>query len=347
MTGSGRLAGRSHANCSVASEAWRIMQPRRRAGRPKILLGDLVIGAVYQAMENDHSRDALSDRPALMASGMFAGAVPSAYNLRRAMLSTDLRDELVKGIHRLSDLVLEKERWFLIDATYMSTPYYRGTMDVVEDDGSVIRKRVKNAKLFLARGLKTGVVIAWTITDGSVNDQTQFEPLLTQIVSHGGTVRGGGVLADAGFNKQDHYETVGRMGGRAFLDFDANAQSTNGKSPYYDKQLALYRDDRDAWCEIYDFRSLCESLNHAIKTPFKDVLNAQTAITRENEALALILAYNLARVPELRSKFRLDLPFADAKAMAFVDGAIQRKRRPPSHPMDHLQDVPCWEDEAS
>ena len=67
---------------------------RRGPGRPPTALGDLVTGAIIAAMENDPSRDALSERKGLAE---WFGHVPSAYELRRAM-NTERMNEALKSV---------------------------------------------------------------------------------------------------------------------------------------------------------------------------------------------------------------------------------------------------------
>lgn len=320
---------------------------KRKRGRPKNLLGDLMIGAVITAMEDDHSNDALSDREGLAQSGLFVGNVPRAYSLRRAMLSTDLRDELIKANQKIVNLVLKEERWFHIDATVMSTPYYEKWITVLDDDGKPVLKKIVNTKVYLARARATGVIVAVMIADDNNNDQPFFIPMMEQIFAHGGSVNGGGVATDAGFNKREHYEYVYQRGGRAFLDFDNGAKHSGGKYPHYDEQFAHYHsEDKTYWNAFYDSRVLSESLNQAIKTPIKEVLMSRLEITRENEVRALVLAYNLGRIPELRSKFKVELPFADEQALALVDRAVRRKRRAPTHYTD-VHDDPRYLEEMA
>lgn len=296
--------------------------------RPSLHLGDIVIAAVLTALENDPSRDALSDREALKASGMFQYLPPAAFTLRRSMALTDLRDELRDRLYDLAACVYDIERWYVIDATYFKAPYFRKYAWVTETNGTVVLKKIKLAKVYIARGLVTGVPVAWTVCDDYTNDSTQFEPLMEQILMRGASVRRGGVLADAGFSKKTHYELVARAGGRAFLDFDWNAKPSNGAHPHYDEMYEIWKNNRDEWYTFAGKRSLIETTNHAIKTPIKPMLRAQKDVPRENEVLALLLGYSLTRFPELVLKHKIKLPeFADAACRAFMNEAIRPKRR--------------------
>ncbi len=187
-------------------------------------------------------------------------------------------------------------------------------------------QKIKNAKLFIVRGLKTGVPVAVAVTDEYVSDQTMFESLLHQILDKGAILTGGGVLADAGFNKRWHYEFVAGNQGRAFLDLDSGALPSNGQFPHYDEQYRLYKDHRDEWASFFCYRSLIETTNHALKS-IKMILRARKPISREIEALALVAYYSLSRLPELWLKYRIDLPFADTRALDFISDAMRPRRR--------------------
>jgi hypothetical protein len=295
-------------------------------GHPSITLGDLVIATIIQAMENDSSRDALSDHDGLTKGGWFSGHVPRSYKLRRSMLREDLRDQLLRVIAEIAKHVYQLERWYAIDSTYCKTSYYEGWANVSTDDGKSHMQKIKNAKLFIARGLKSGVPVAVAVTDEYVGDQTMFEPLLRQMLDKGAILKGGGVIADAGFNKRQHYDLIATHGGRAFLDFDSDALPSNGKFPHYDEQYRLYKAHRDEWASFFCYRSLIETTNHALKS-IKMILRARKPISREIEALALVAYYSLSRLPELWLKYRIDLPFVDTQALGFISDAMRPRRR--------------------
>lgn len=297
-------------------------------GRPRIKVGDYAIGAIIQAIENDPSRTALTDRKGLAATEMFK-RLPSSYSLRREMQSLELRDALAMINFEIAKYVYPHERWYVIDATYMASHYYEKWGWVSVDGGPRIYKKMKTTKVFAVRGRDTGIVVGVIVADESVNDQTMFVPLLKALLEHGAIIRGGGILADAGFNKQEHYELVKAAGGLAFLDFDRNAKSSNGKHPHYDEQLRLYKRNLDIWHSYFDYRSLIEATNHAIKS-IKRSLRAKTEMARECEVLALIAGYNLYRLPELRLTRGIDLPFVDDRALKHIEEAIRKKRNPTS-----------------
>lgn len=77
------------------------------------------------------------------------------------------------------------------------------------------------------------------MTDGNINDQTQFMPLLQQFA---GRFMIDIMLGDAGFNASEHYEAVAFLGGRAFLDFDSDAKP-NPAYPHRDQMFKLWKAD--------------------------------------------------------------------------------------------------------
>ncbi len=134
-------------------------------------------------------------------------------------------------------------------------------------------------------------------------------------------------IADAGFNKQEHFELVHRYGGRAYFDFDSDSRHSGGKFPHYDEMFTLRKDDRDGWAAIYNLRNRIESTNHAIKTVFKREFRARKEIPRINEALALLAVYAVSLLPRLRLERNIDLAFADEHAASLIDAAIRPKRK--------------------
>jgi hypothetical protein len=289
--------------------------------------GDYAIAAMMQALENDSSRNALGDRTALKTSGVFQVRVPATYNLRRAMRFEAVQRALENMNREIAKHVYALERTYVLDATYVSTPYYERRYPV-DDEGVYKLKKMKSAKLGLVRGLNTGIVVVCMVVDEHVSDQILFEPLLRMVLDRGGIIHGGGILGDAGFNKREHYEMVRAHGGTAYLDFDRNALPSRKQGhEAYNLQLQLYKEHMELWLRFYGFRSLIESTNHSIKT-VKRILRARTPMARETEAMALITAYNMSRLPELRFKYRIDLPFLDAHGIDVIDELITRRERP-------------------
>lgn len=303
--------------------------PMRKRGRPSHLVGDLVTAAILTAMENDPSRDALSDRQALEHSGIFT-RVPTGYTLRRAMQSEYLRDALRSVFSELAKHVFALERWFCIDGTYLKSPYYRPFIKVKNPDGAEIWRRSKSTCLVVARGLLTGVPVSLFVGNDNLSEGTVFRPMLDDMLARGAIIRGGGILADAAYNApKENYDYVAQHGGKAFLDMDSDYVSSNGKLPHFDEQFELYKRNRAQWDSYYDYRVLIETTNHGIKS-IKRVIRAQTEIARESEALALIVGYAITRLPEIRLVHGVALPFVDDAALAFLEHAVAKKRWGPA-----------------
>jgi hypothetical protein len=296
--------------------------------KPFTEVGRLVVGAIIQALENDPSRTALSNDEAMRASGVFGGAPPAPYTLRQAMLHRpDLLDGLKRVNAEIAKHVYPLERWYIIDATYLKSPYYQKQILVRPAGGSPMYIPSKTTKVFVFRGRDTGVVVAVVVADENVSDQTVFEPMFKTLMAQGAIIRGGGILADAGFNKREFYDMVKEEGGQAFLDFDSAAKPTSaGRFSHYNEQLRLYKENRDQWHAFFDFRPLIEQTNHSMKS-IKRIIRAKNELSREAEVLALVAGYSLSRLPELRLKYKLDLPFVDEAAVRYIDDAITKKRQ--------------------
>jgi hypothetical protein len=303
-------------------------------GRPKTTRGDLIVGASLQAIENDPSRDALSDYEGLDRSGLFSGHPPKAYTLRRGMIDAGVLAGFRGAFTEMAKYAFQEERWFVIDSTYFKTPNYTGRIQVENQHGKMVWIKVKNAKIFIVCGLTTGLPVAYLVTDFNFPDQLAFPIIFKEMMKAGAIVAGGGFIGDAGFNAGENFELVRAYGGTAFFDFDVNSvPSKNGKYPHRDEMLKMRHEQSDLWFAGYHRRNLIEWTNHAIKTVFKRVLRARFEHTREIEALALLLVYGLSLLPGLRLEKNMALPFVDAKALAFIDDAIAPKRKKIDLPM--------------
>jgi hypothetical protein len=290
-------------------------EPERTSGpgRNRVLMGDLLVCGALAGYNNKASRFAIGD-PEMLA-GLCAGQVPAAYTLRAAMRRMEYNAAVRVAIDKTIECVREIEHIFAIDSTHFRTP----NSEIVTQQRygkKVIAIRSTSAKLFLAVGIKTLVAVASIVTNENESDQNQFVPLVRMFEKLFAVKI---ITADAGFNDQEHYEYVKALGARAFLDFDRNSKP-NG-SPHRDEMRAIWKnEDSPEWSEGYGLRKLVETANSVLKKRIKKVIRARSELARENEILTMVLVYNLTRLLVARKKHGIEIPFADAQAMAVIDG---------------------------
>ncbi len=285
---------------------------KRKAGQPPITLGEILIALVFATFFNRASRKA--NCWGADASGLFLrGRPPSPTRLRHAMGNPKLTQILVYALNLVSDCVRQIETRFAIDSSYYKTPLYELQIQRRGPERVVVEK-IKNAKLHLAVGLNSLMVVAAHVTDGTASDTSIFMVLWHQFYRR---FRVECVLADAAYDNAAHYEEVASCGGRAY--FDQRSNTAGEGFPHHDEMVRLKREDPAGWLAIYNFRSLVECVNSIMKRTIKRVIRARRETSRDNELLLVCLVYNLLRLAEARIKFRVDIPWASPEALAVID----------------------------
>lgn len=141
--------------------------------------------------------------------------------------------------------------------------------------------------------MKTNIVAAITITDGTAGDSPQFEPLIKQ-TSEGFTISE--ISADMAYSSRENLNIVGSLGGTPYIPFKKNATDKQRGSSMWVKMYHYFMLNRDEFMEHFHKRSNIESTNAAIKRKFGETLKSKNWTAQVNELLAKIIAYNLTVV---------------------------------------------------
>lgn len=289
---------------------------KRKRGRRPIPALDLILALLVQTYFNRPSRKALV-RTESMDALFVRGTPPSPAILRRAMRSEVVTRWLYEALVMTSNCVRALEARFAIDSTYFKTPNFmiarlhRGDVHVVEVP--------KTAKLHIAIGVKTLMVVAASVSDGYDHDQNHFEILLDQFSRR---FRIDEVLADAGYCVPSFYEAVAACGGRALIDQRITTKPVG--QPHHDEMVRLRRDDFDRWFDGYRYRTLVECANSIMKRTIKRVIRARLERSRTNELLLVCIVHNLARLIIARIEHGIDIPWADPEALEMIDAVRQK-----------------------
>lgn len=123
-------------------------------------------------------------------------------------------------------------------------------------------------------------------------------------------------------------EAGAARGADVFFDFKHNA--TPKGLAHYDAQLAHCMGQqlgqrRLLELEVPRYRPFVETVNSMIKRGIKRVVRARTDEARTTELLLAVLAHNLRQLIMARRKYRIAIPFADARANAIIDGVLWPK----------------------
>ena len=313
-----------------------ILGPHRGKGRPPFPLGHVVYAVVLkeyhrcptrpiesflrEAVELGYLRNLLT-YPALEVPGSGCAAdsgdvrIPS-YNgvgyFERSQWLTPLLIELVS----LTALPLRGvEREFAVDGTGWSTRWYDRWLDHRLSEES---DRQQWVKLHLVVGCNTNVVARAAISPGSHHDSPYFIPLVIETAKHFDVDM---VVADMGYLSHPNYEVGPQVGADIRIMFKENTLPPSGDGSEWDRVLQHYYVAREKFMDEYHLRSNAESAIGAVKATRSGKIRTKGFDAQVNEALALLVAYNLRVLArEVRMKgLSLDLRDLRTGSLALED----------------------------
>jgi transposase len=282
-----------------------------KGGRPRTDLGDLLVALGIASYFNKPSRKALVFKQAMLDGGYMKKGLSSA-TLRRFNDTEECSDMLRWALRSTALCAKEIERFYAVDSTHFKTP----NSDLVvefEAGKNEIQEKVRTAKMQIAFGVKTKMIFAMSVMDGTDSDQTALAPLLDQL-NDGFLVDA--ILADSGYCSAENYDRVAAMGAKAYIDF--RSTSRPGKSAHFNEQLELWKKGSPEWHSVYGLRALAETGNFILKETNRRRVRARHERSRQNELLAAAVVHNLARLLMVRQEFGIAIPFADQRAMEVI-----------------------------
>ena len=280
--------------------------PRRRGGQP-YPLGKVVFACVEKVYSGLSSRrhegvlrlsaqhgfvrnaplwtpDGFDFAPLAGSSPIFIPQFNTVERYLRCRWLTPLLLELVTLVARP---LREIEHVFAIDGTGWSTRWYDRWQDGKEAPES---ERQQWVKMHLLGGVKTNVVARAAISPGNHHDSPYFKGLVTEANKHFDVHQ---VLADLGYSGSGNYALGGELGYETRVPFKSNTLPPADDGSEWSRNLWLFLNDKGRFMEEYHQRSNIESTNGSLKVTHPQKLRGKGFCAQENEALAILVAYNL------------------------------------------------------
>jgi len=265
-----------------------IPEPEQKMGRPRLSLQENLFCAVQKVYSQLSSRRAHS----LFQNATEKGQIKRAphFNATSELFNKPETTSLLHQLVMLSALpVACIENDFAVDSTGFRTTTFNAYCGMKHGE----KKEHRWVKAHLCTGVKTNIVASAAITDEHGGDSPQFGPLI-QKTSEGFTI--GEVSADMAYSSRNNFETVGDLGGIAYIPYKKNATGRAKGSPLWKKMYHYFQLNRDEFMDHYHKRSNVEATNAAIKRKFGETLKSKNPTAQVNELLAKIVAYNLTVV---------------------------------------------------
>ena len=286
----------------------KLLGPKRSRGRPPFPLGHVVYAVVLkeyyrcptrpiesflqEAVELGYLRNVpICNSPEVIEPGYTGDSggvrIPS-YNgvgyFERSQWVTPLLLELVS---LTAQPLRGVEHEFAVDGTGWSTRWYDRWLDHRLSEES---DRQQWVKLHLVVGCNTNVVARAAISPGSHHDSPYFRPLVMETAKHFDI---GLLVPDMGYLSRSNYEVGPQVGADIRILFKENTLPPIGDDSEWDKVLHYYNAAREEYMKEYHRRSNAESAIGAVKVTRSGKIRTKTFDAQVNEALALLVAYNL------------------------------------------------------
>jgi transposase len=265
-----------------------IPEPDQKMGRPRHSIHDVLFCSIQKVYSQLSSRRAHS----LFQNATERGQIEKApcFNTPSYLFN---KPEITPILHRLVFLsalpVAGLETDFAVDSTGFRTT----TFSAYNSEKYGLNKEHQWLKAHLCVGVKTNIVAAITITDGTAGDSPQFGSLIKQ-TAEGFTISE--VSADMAYSSRDNLDIVKNVGGTPYIPFKKNASDKQRGSSMWVKMFHYFMLNKEEFMEHFHKRSNIESTNAAIKRKFGETLKSKNWTAQVNELLAKVIAYNLTVV---------------------------------------------------
>ena len=313
----------------ISAVAAPVQGPRRRGGQP-YPLGKVIFSTVEKVYSGLSSRrhegmlrlsaqhgfvrnaplwtpDGFDYAPLAGSAPTFIPQFNTVERYLRCQWLTPLLLELVTLVARP---LREIEHVFAIDGTGWSTRWYDRWQDVKDGPESEKQQWIK---MHILSGVKTHMVARAAISPGDHHDSPYFKGLVTEAHKHFGVHW---ILADLGYSSGENYALGGELGHKTRIPFRSNTLPPAGDGSEWSKNLWIFLNERDRFMGEYHPRSNGESTNGSAKVTHPQKVRCKSFSAQVNEALAILVAYNLRGLAREVRMRRLEVDL-ESEVLAF------------------------------
>lgn len=269
----------------------RLPEDEPKVGRPRASNREMVFCMAAKLYEGLSSRRVSSDLHIAAQRGHIA-KVPH-FNTVLKYFNDPAMTPFLTGLIQLSSLPLRDfETTFAVDASGLSSAFYSRWFDY--RFGRLDKKeeiKVQNwIKIHIICGVKSNIVTSIIVTDGKSNDSPHFPALLKNTAENFKVQE---VTADKGYSSRANIDAATEIGAIPYIPFKSNATGTAGGSLAWSKMYHYFQFRREDFMARYHQRSNVESTFSALKRKFSTKLMMKNEVGQVNEALAMLLCYNI------------------------------------------------------
>ena len=259
----------------------------KRKGRPTLSMSDMIFSSGLKTYTTFSLRRFMTDINAAKYLS-YVKHVPHftmvAEYMRKKEMTPILQDLITLSAMPLKTVETE----FAIDSSGLRTTRFN---EYCNDKHEMERKH-HWLKAHICCGVKTHVITAVNVTEGSGSDSVQFMPLATQTQKSGFQILE--MSADKAYLSTDNLSHIARMGGTAFIPFKSDtAVPTPDKQYTWKKMYNYFTFNREELMQHYHKRSNVESTFSMLKARFTDLIRSNDETAQINEVLLKVLCHNI------------------------------------------------------
>lgn len=266
-----------------------VEQPEYTFGRPTLPFSDMLFGSIMKVYTGFSLRRFMSDMQIAREMGLVE-VVPSYSSISNFMNKEEIKpilDELIKT----SALPLkEVETAFAMDSSGFSTSRFARWFDY---KWGKERKYKVWLKAHINSGVKTNIITAVNITEGTSSDSNELKSLIEQTAKNFNIAE---QSADKAYSSKKNLGLIYESGAIPFIPFKKNVTGRRGGSAIWKKMYHYFMYKNDDFMKHYNLRSNVETCFHMIKSKFGDSIRSKKETAQVNELLSKILCHNIVCV---------------------------------------------------
>lgn len=264
-------------------------------GRPKFYFKDILKSLLLLTLNGLSYRRVQSDLEIAKMLGIIS-SIPKKSTLNKYMMKEELTLWLDKLIQTSAMIFVSSEDTLIVDSTWFTTKMYNGGYNKKPYNNpnkfNDIPPLEKCRKLHVGCLSNSKMIAFAKPTLGTTHDSPIFKEIISTICNNGFNIDK--CLADAGYLSKENYALCESLGVKqTFIDFKSNTTGKHPKSKAYREAFRLFKHEPEIWHEDYRFRVIIEGVFSVIKRKFLNWLRTEKDVSRDNEMMLKVLAYNL------------------------------------------------------
>lgn len=261
-------------------------------GRPRTKLSDYLFALIYTVYSQKSSRRSMGLLRYMVNEG-YLTHIPASNSTTR-FLADVKTEEILRVLHAISaTAVSHLEVTMMIDSSGFQTTSFNDWFSEKHN----VKKEHEWLKMHACVGLNTRIIAAVTVTNKNSHDNTQFRPLIDDVVKCFDVLE---VVADKAYDARANYELTSKYKIRLLVPFrSTDTAKGKGVSEWTDAFLFM-KENREEFDALYHRRSNVESTFHSIKSQLGEHIRSKKPEAQKNELYCKAIAYNIKTLIRLR-----------------------------------------------